>query len=153
MGYGDYHSHTADDVGAARSDHRHSAYELGAAEDNHRHSPRDVGASPEGHEHALSQISGAASEQELHELERQVQQLAADLEAERRANAALRAGAVTLPTLVSALREQASALMQLSSRRGEPVSRQIEDPVSESPSLFLAQAMTALADTIQREAR
>lgn len=148
----DYHSHTAQDVGAAPDGHHHSAWDVGAAEDNHRHYPHDVGAAPEGHEHQLSQIAGAASEQQLDELERRVNQLAADLAAERAANAAMRSGAVTIPALVNVLRGQASVLMQLSFQRGEPVSRQIEDPVSESPSLFLAQAITALAETIQREA-
>jgi len=135
MGYGDYHSHTADDVGAAWSDHRHSAYDLGAAEDDHRHYPRDVGASPEGHEHPLSHIAGAASEQELHELERRVGQLAAALEAEKAANAALRSGAVTIPVLVQVLRAQ-SILAE-----------------SWESDLPISYALANLADAIEREAR
>jgi hypothetical protein len=127
----DYHSHTAGDVGAAPEGHHHSAYDVGAAEDNHTHYPHEVGASPQGHEHQLHQIAGAASEQDVRELERQVQQLSAGLEAERRLNAELRNGAVTIPALASAIRNHA---------------RYTEDDL-------ISFALNGLADTIEREAR
>jgi hypothetical protein len=152
MTYGDYHSHTADDVSAAPAGHRHNASEADAAEYDHRHYPRDIGAAPEGHEHPLSHIAGAASESDLNIIERRQQQdeaqltsaleairtlqtdvsrLAAELAAERAANEALRAGAVTLPLLVKALRYEAQI----------------------AQNYDYGQALFALATTIQREAR
>jgi hypothetical protein len=131
----DYHSHTAGDVGAAPEGHHHSAYDVGAAEDGHRHYPHDVGASPEGHEHQLHQVAGAASEQELLQLEHRVEQLAAALEAEKAANAALRSGAVTIPALVQVLRAQ-SILAE-----------------SWESDLPISYALANLADAIEREAR
>jgi hypothetical protein len=127
----DYHSHTAGDVGASPEGHHHSAYDVGAAEDGHRHYPHEVGASPEGHEHQLHQVAGAASEQELLQLERRVNQLAAELEAEKAANAALREGAVTISSLLAALRYEAQIAQDYD----------------------YGQALFALAATIQREAR
>jgi hypothetical protein len=152
MGYGDYHSHTADEVAAAHIDHRHSAYDVGAAEDNHTHYPHEAGASPQSHEHPLSHIAGAASESDLNLIERRQQQdeaqltsaleairtlqtdvsrLAAELVAEKAANEALRAGAVTLPLLVRALRYEAQI----------------------AHDYDYGQALFSLASTIEREAR
>lgn len=138
MPYGDDHQHTADDVDAAGRHHQHSA--------------RDVGASPEGHEHSLSHIAGAASESDVNGLRSQGRQqwerltsaenairdlqtqnttLWAQLQAEMAANAALRAGAVTLPLLIKALRYEAQV----------------------AQNYDYGQALFALAATIQREAR
>lgn len=152
MSYGDYHSHTADEVGAAHADHRHGAYDVGAAEDNHTHYPHEVGASPQSHEHPLSHIAGAASESDVDDLRSEARQqcdrltsaenairalqeqnttLWAQLQAEMAANAALRAGAVTLPLLIKALRYEAQI----------------------AQNYDYGQALFALAATIQREAR
>jgi hypothetical protein len=147
----DHHSHSAQDVGAAPEGHHHSAYDIGAAEDNHTHYPREVGASPESHEHLLSQVAGAASEQDLKDLASQTGQLwlrltsvedsirnllretsrmSAELEAERRANATLRSGVVTIRGLARALRIQAETVQEY----------------------YTAQALFDLASTIEREA-
>jgi hypothetical protein len=152
----DYHSHTAGDVGAAPEGHHHSAYDVGAAEDGHRHYPHEAGASPEGHEHQLHQVAGAASASDVDDLRSQGRQqwdrltlaesairdlqaqntiLWAQLHAEVAANAALRAGAVTIPLLVTALRVAASRVI----------------PTVGSGSLV--HTLANLADAIEREAR
>lgn len=149
--YGDYHSHSAQDVGAAPDGHHHSAYDVGAAPESHYHYIRDLDAAPENHEHMLSQIAGAASDQDVEDLRGQGRQqwerltsaedairalqarnteLLADLEAERHANAILRSGVVTIPLLVSALRAEAQDL-----------------------SGALCAALSSLANTIEKEAR
>lgn len=93
------------------------------------HSAADVGAAESGHYH-----TGGASDAELArkfgELQVAVNKLAIALETERRLNAELRAGAVTVPALVSAIRMHAQYTQ--------------DDVVS-----F---ALDGLADTIEREA-
>jgi hypothetical protein len=152
MGYGDYHTHSSDEVAAAHIDHRHNAQDVGAAEDNHAHYPHQVGAAPEGHEHPLHQIAGAASDSDVDDLRSQGRQqwdrltaaedairalqaqntaLWAQLHDEQAANDLLRSGIVTVPALVAALRLEAEA----------------------NQGHHGGQALSGLADTIERGTR
>jgi len=93
--------------------------------EEHSHAHYEVGAASDVHDHYVGEINGAASQDDLAVLIRQVTQLTesvldlhAQLAAEREVTAAVRRGCVTLPAIVTVLRNRSAELLGVGAPSG-----------------------------------